>query len=72
MVMVVPQGETSETPDPVLQRGLSDLVVIPRLGGICKEHFLLCGEYILFFVHPCVLILNLGKIPSPILESAGS
>jgi len=41
MGMVVPRGETSETPDPVLQRGPPD--AIPRRGGVCKEHFLLCG-----------------------------
>ena len=35
MGMVVPRGETSETPDPVLQRGPPDLVV----GRVCEEHF---------------------------------
>jgi len=43
--MVVPRGETSETTNPVLQRGQSDLVVIPRRGGVCEEHFRLCGEH---------------------------
>jgi len=43
--MVVPRGETSETPNPVLQRGPSDLVVIPRRGGVCEEHFQLCDEH---------------------------
>ena len=69
MGMVVPRGETSETPDPVLQRGPPDLVVIPRRGGVCKEQR---GEHVPLFVRPRVLILNPGKIPSPIFEAAGS
>ena len=35
---VIPRGETNETPDPVLQQGPPDLVVISRPGGVCKEH----------------------------------
>jgi len=54
LAMVVPRGETSETPDPVLERGPPDLVVIPRRGGVCEEHFRLCSEYCQPFVHPRV------------------
>jgi len=43
--MVIPRGETSETPYPILQRGPLDLVVIPRRGGVCEEHFRLCCEH---------------------------
>ena len=35
---VVPRGETSERPDPILQRGPPDLVVISHWGGVCEEH----------------------------------
>jgi len=35
---VVPRGETSERPDPILQRGPPDLVVISHWGGMCEEH----------------------------------
>jgi len=35
---VIPRGETSETPDPILQRGPPDLVVISHRGGVCEEH----------------------------------
>ena len=51
LAMVVFRGETNETPDPVLQRGPSDLVVIPCRGGVREEHFQLCGEHCLPFVH---------------------
>jgi len=37
MGTVVPRGETSETPDPVLERGQPDLVVIPRRDGYVKS-----------------------------------
>ena len=50
--MVVPRGETGETPNPILQQGPPNLVVIPRRGGVCEEHFLLCGEHCPPFVHP--------------------
>ena len=49
---VVPRGETSETPDPIMQRGPPDLVVISHQGGVCEEHLQLCGEYFPPFVHP--------------------
>ena len=54
MGMVVPRGETCETPDPVLQPGPPDLVVIPSRGWVCKEHFWLYGEHGPLFVHPRV------------------
>ena len=54
LAMVVPRGETGDTPDPILQRGPPDLVVIPRRGGVCEEHFRLCGEHCPPFVHPLV------------------
>ena len=37
LVRVVPRGETSETPDPILQRGPPDLVVISHQGGVSEE-----------------------------------
>jgi len=52
LVMVIPRGKTGETPDPILQRGSPDLVIIPRWGGVCEEHFRLCGEHCLPFIHP--------------------
>ena len=51
---VIPRGETNETPDPVLQQGPPDLVVISRPGGLCKEHFRLRCEHWPPFVHPRV------------------
>ena len=54
LAMVVPRGETSETPDPVLQRGPPDFVVIPHRGGVCEEHFQLCDEHCPPFGHPRV------------------
>jgi len=42
---VVPRGETSETPDPILQRGPPNLVVISHRGEVCEEHLRLCGEH---------------------------
>jgi len=54
LAMVVPRGETSETPEPILQRGQTDQVVIPRRNGVCEEHFQLCGEHCLPFDHPRV------------------
>jgi len=50
--MVVPRAERSETPDPILQRGLPDLVIISHQGGVCEEHLWLCGKHCLPFVHP--------------------
>ena len=66
LAMVVLRGETGETPtgNPILQRGLADLVVIPRQGGVCEVHFRLCSEHCQPFVHPRVQISNLGKLPS--------
>ena len=42
LVMVVPRGETGKTPDPILQRGPPDLVVISRQGGVCVCVALFC------------------------------
>jgi len=66
---VVPRGETSETPDPILQRGPPDLVVISHQGGVCEEHLRLFGEHCPPFVHP-LQILNLDRLPSPIFGTA--
>ena len=71
MDRVVPRGETSETPDPILQRGLPDLVVISHQGGVCEEHLRLYSEHCPPFVHPCLNIES-DKLPSPILDTAGS
>ena len=49
---VVPRGETSETPNPILQRRQPDLVVIPHRGGVCEENLWLFGEHCQPFVHP--------------------
>ena len=46
IAMVVPRGETIESPDPVVQRGPPDLVVIPRRGWVREEHFRLCDEHV--------------------------
>ena len=54
LVMVVSRGETSETPDSIMKRGPPDLVIIPRRGGVCEEHFWLSGKHCPSFVHPRV------------------
>jgi len=67
---VVPQGETSETPDPILQRGPPYLVVISHRGGVCEEHLQLFGEHCPPFVHP-LQILNLANFPHQFLVMRG-
>ena len=49
---VVSRGETSETPNPILQRGPPDLVVIFHWGGVCEAHLWLFGEHCQPFAHP--------------------
>jgi len=39
------RGEKQSTPDPVLQRGPPDLVVISHWEGVCEEHLWLCSEH---------------------------
>jgi len=50
----LPRGETGEMTNPILQRGPPNLVVMARRGGVCEEHFQLCGEHCPSFVHPQV------------------
>jgi len=67
---VIPRGETSEKPNPILQRGPPDLVVISHWGGYVKSTSsclvsIACPSSIL------VQISNVGQIPSPIFGAAG-